>query len=331
MTVAIVILNYNGLEDTLNCLTSVYNLSYPDFKVIVVDNGSLIKSKRQILKKFPRTIVFENKKNLGFAGGCNIGIRYALKKKYPYILLLNNDAIVDRHLLDFFVRAAQEKPRAGIFGAKILNYKAKAQIDNVGSVFSWEIGKFVDCGKKNHKRRLQNPRKVDYVCGCCLFLKSEVVKKIGLLEKKFFLLWEETDFCYRAKKNNFEIWTVPRALVWHKVSASFSGGKIHSEYFWWRGRLLWVSRNLNSKEKFLFYGKFLSKDIFKLIKLYCLKKFVLFILNVFTNQKVENRKIFQVLRYQAAIQGILDYFLKNFGAGPRWIKNSRFKQTVFKS
>ncbi len=84
---------------------------------------------------------------------------------------------------------------------------------------------------------------MNYVCGCCLFLKSEVIKKNDLLEKKF----------------------------------------------------------------------------------------VLFILNVFTNQKVENRKIFQVLRYQAAIQGILDYFLKNFGAGPRWIKNSRFKQTVFKS
>ncbi len=76
-----------------------------------------------------------------------------------------------------------------------------------------------------------------------MFFSVELIKKIGFFDTRFFLLWEETDFCTRAKNENFEIWTVPNAKIWHKVSASFTGGKIHSQYFWWRNRLLWMEKS----------------------------------------------------------------------------------------
>ncbi len=329
MTVAIIILNYNGLKDTLECLESVHEIDYKDFEVIVIDNGSSIKPKEPILKRFPQTTVFENEKNLGFAEGCNIGMRYALKKKIPYILLLNNDTVVNKNLLKNLVKAALEKKAGGIFGAKILSYYEKDKIDNIGAYFSWQSGQFVCLGNGAHKDtdKFCQKQQADYVCGGGFFIKSEVIEKIGLLENKFFLMWEEVDLCYRAKKEGFEIWTVPEALVWHKISASFVGGKIHSDYFWWRGRLLWAKRNLTPKEKRLLYRRFFLKEIFKVYKLKTLKTIELYLLKYLTNKSIKPRKVLKVLRYKAASQGIIDYFLGHFGKGPRWIENS--KNTVF--
>ena len=329
MTVAIIILNYNGLNDTLECLESVYEIDYKDFEVIVVDNGSEIKPKAPILKRFPQTTIFENDQNLGFAEGCNIGMRYALKKKIPYILLLNNDTVVHKNLLKVLVKAAQENKAGGIFGTKILSYYEKDKIDNIGAYFSWKTGQFYYGGQNVHKNTAQfcQKRQADYVCGGGFFIKSEVIEKIGLLENKFFLMWEEVDFCYRAKKEGFEIWTEPEAVIWHKISASFVGGKIHSDYFWWRGRLLWAKRNLSSKEKRLLYRRFFLKEIFKVYKLKTLKTIELYLLKYLTRKAIEPRKVLKVLRYKAASQGIIDYFLGHFGQGSRWIKNS--KDTVF--
>ena len=261
MKVAIILLNYNGLNDTLECLESVYKIDYQDFEVIVIDNGSSIKPKEHILKNFPQTTVIENKKNLGFSEGCNIGMRYALKNKFPYVLLLNNDTTVDKNILKALTAATLERPAGGIFGTKILSYYEKDKIDNIGAAFSWKTGHFSYLGTGAHKNTAEfcRARQADYVCGGGFFIKSSVIEKIGLLEKDFFLLWEEVDFCYRAQKHGFEIWTVPEALIWHKISASFVGGKIHSDYFWWRGRLLWAKRNLTSKEKRSLYRRIFLK------------------------------------------------------------------------
>ena len=176
MTVAIILLNYNGLNDTLECLDSVYKIDYPDFKVVVIDNGSKIKPKAQILKKFPQTTVIENDENLGFAEGCNIGISYAMQKKYPYILLLNNDTVVDKNLLKNFVATALAQKTGGIFGAKILSYTQKNKIDNIGSFFSWKTGQFVQYGSGfgQDLPQFNQQKKVDYVCGGGFFIKSEV-------------------------------------------------------------------------------------------------------------------------------------------------------------
>lgn len=319
---AIVILNYNGLDDTLECLKSVYEMDFSDFEVIVIDNGSKIKAKPAILKQFPKTFVIENDQNLGFAEGCNVGIKYALAKQIPYILLLNNDTVVDKDLLKELFSSAESNKSGGIFGAKILNYYEKDKIDNIGALFSYKDADFNYLGTGQHKDVLEfnQKRQVDYVCGGGFFIRSSMIEKIGLLEKNFFLLWEEVDFCYRAKRAGFGIWTEPKAIVWHKISASFTGGKIHSDYFWWRGRLLWISRNLSSLEKRQIYRRKIIKEIFKLVKLKALKTIELYLLKYLLRTPIKPRKVYKVLRYKAALEGIKDYFFKRFYEGPKWIK-----------
>ncbi len=329
MSVAIIILNYNGLNDTLDCLESVYALDYPKFEAIVIDNGSKIKPRLPILKKFPQTTVLENTNNLGFAEGCNTGIKYALKNNHRYILLLNNDTVINKNLLKEFVKAAHAKKNGGIFGAKILSYYQKDTIDNFGSFFCSKTGQFLQNGSgcKADLKKFNQKKQADYVCGGSFFIKAEIFQKIGFLEKTFFLMWEEVDFCYRAKKAGYQIWIVPKALIWHKISASFTGGKIHTKYFWWRGRLLWAKRNLTAREYLLFWRKFFFKEIFKLYKLKTLKTIELYLLKYFTNRSIAEKKILKVLLYKAALQGVFDYFLARFGDGPSWIKNSQ--KTVF--
>ena len=180
---------------------------------------------------------------MGFAEGNNVGIRFALEKGADFILLLNNDTIVDPQLLAAFINTSKNNPKAGIFGAKIYLYDHPHQFDHFGEIgiakrnfdlignrifdddISWEL-----------------EREIDYACGAALFIKREVFEKIGLLEPKFFLIWEESDFCFRARRRGFTTLIAPQAKIWHKVSASFCG-KPHSTYFWWRNRLLWIERN----------------------------------------------------------------------------------------
>lgn len=317
--ITIVILNYNGLSDTLSCLESVFNIDYPNFEVIVVDNKSKI-CPLEIKKRFPKTILILNQENAGFAEGCNVGIRRALENKADFVLLLNNDTVVERGILKGFLEASLKKPKGGIFGGKILRYSSFATIDHLGGMWSAKKAEFFSLGANDDSNKWKEMQVVDYVCGCLFFIKKEVIEKIGFLEKKFFLLWEETDYCYRAKKAGFEVWTVPEAVIKHKISASFSGGKIHSDYFFWRNRLLWIERNQSTKEK-LSLLKVIIPQTFNLCKITAIKSLELFFIKYFKPQKISEKKVLNLLRKKASLRGVLDYFLRKFGPGPSWITN----------
>jgi GT2 family glycosyltransferase len=319
--IGIVILNYNNQSDTMDCLSSLFEVDYSNFLVIVVDNGSTSSPLPLIKQNFPAVLTIQNEENFGFAGGSNIGIQEALKKRCDYILLLNNDTKVDKKMLNAFIKAANEKPLGGIFGGKILRFSEPDIIDHFGGFWDKSKGDFssIGAGSPLSSNQYNNMSKVDYVCGCLMLIKKEVIEKIGLLEPDFFLLWEESDFCFRAKKAGYEIWTVPEALIWHKVSASFTGGKIHTDYYWWRNRLLWIRRNLPINEKRKIYLKVILPDLLKLYKITFLKLAQLSLLKLLAPKKINENKIFKILRYKSGCQGILDFFLKRFGKSPDWI------------
>ncbi len=323
LKVTIVILNYNGLEDSLKCLESVFKIDYPNFEVVVVDNASKI-SPAEIKTKFPKTILILNNENLGFAQGCNVGIKRALESKAAYILLLNNDTEVDPNILNAFIAGALKKPKGGIFGGTILRYSSPTVIDHVGGMWDPKKAEFFSLGAGNpiENKKFQEMQKVDYVCGCLFFIKREVIEKIGFLENKYFLLWEESDYCYRAKKMGFEIWTAPLAFVKHKISASFSGGKIHSDYFFWRNRFLWIERNLSFKEKAALLKILLPKTV-GLLKITLIKSLELFLLKNFYSKKLNEKKVLNLLRKKAALRGVADYLLRKFGPAPFWITSPR--------
>jgi GT2 family glycosyltransferase len=313
MKVAVVIVNYNGKHITLECLKSFEKVSYPFFELIVVDNGSRDDSAAAIRSHFPHVTLFETGENLGFSGGNNIGILYALKTAADYILLLNNDTIVDPHCLQAFVTSFQKHPNAGILGAKIYRFDFPDQFDHFGGMWNRSKAQFDLIGHRivDDHCSWEEEKEVDYVCGCALMAKREVFERIGLLEPRFFLYWEESDFCFRAKKIGFKVFTCPQAKVWHKISASIQS-KTYATYFWWRNRLFWVERNCSLREKMKISLFVFLPEIFKLYKLKMLRKLQL--LFFATHERRE-----RYLYYRAACQGVQDYLLRRFGKGPDWL------------
>lgn len=319
----ILLLNWNRKADTLECLSSLEKLNDSNHEIVIIDNASTDDSVSVFKKKYPKTTLLQNDANLGFAEGNNIGIRYAMKKGADFVLLLNNDTVVDPNLLTFFVEAAREKADAGILGAKILRYDQKDTLDHFGGMWNPYTCQF----EENAKNETDGPeyekiQKVDYVCGCAFFISRKVIQKIGLLETSFFLLWEETDFCTRARKEGFQVYVAGRAKVWHKISTSFVGGKPHTHYYWWRNRLYWIDRNLSSKEKKDAY-QILRKEIIRVFKHSLLKGLQFHLLRPIQNKAWKEKRKVKYLRYKAGCQGIWDYYRKKMGEGPKWLTKTQ--------
>jgi len=323
--IKIIVLNWNGKKDTLECLSSLEALSSKPEEIIVVDNGSQDGSQEAIRQQFPSVTLIETGQNLGFAEGNNVGIRYALSKKCDYIFLLNNDTVVDPDILKSFTLAMKEYPQVGILGANIYLFEERNKFDHLGGKWNQKKGSFDLIGLRqlDDGKQWQAAQELDYACGCALFIRREVFEAIGLLESRFFLIWEESDFCFRARRVGFLTMSCPQAKLWHKVSASFVGGKPHSTYFWWRNRLFWIERNCSLTEKISLYLRVLLPDIAHLYKLRILKTAQLYLLRLLKPKQSHKKRHERILKYRAALEGIKDYSLRRFGNGPNWIYTTK--------
>lgn len=316
----IIILNWNGKKDSLECLSSIQKIVHQNFETIVVDNGSTDDSVQEIKKQFPWAILIETGKNLGYAEGNNVGLRYAMAHGADLLLILNNDTIVDPNILSDFAAGFVKEPKAGILGAKILLYSERNKFDHLGGNWNKKKSSFelIAHGEIDDGASWETMQDLDYVCGAGFMIRKEVILSIGMLEPRFFLYWEDADFCFRTRRAGFRVMTCPAAKLWHKVSSSFVGGKTHISYFYWRNRLLWIERNLSKKEKlFLFFP-----TVFHLLNIYKLKtiKIVQLYFSMFFSSKEEiKKKAERIQRYRAILAGTKDYLLRKFGDGPSWI------------
>lgn len=317
MKLSVVILNWNGKKDTLLCLQSLQEIKSPSFDIIVVDNGSTDDSVAEIGKKFPPITLLKTGKNLGYAGGNNIGIEYALKQGSDLVLLLNNDTIVDRYFISNLLKSCQNQPNITIFGAYPLRMTDPEKIDHLGGRWNTATATF-DLIGLGAPKGFKTDQPLDYVCGCSILIRKEVFEKIGLLEPTFFLFWEEADFCVRAKKAGFEIGICSDAQLLHKVSASFVGGTPHKTYFWWRGRCLWIERNCSKEEKQRLYQTILLPELRHLLKLRFLKTIQFFFSKLIGRKNLSQKKD-KLLQYRAALEGYRDFQKSSFGSGPSWL------------
>jgi len=225
--VSIVILNWNGILDTLECLESLQKITYLDYDVIVVDNGSEGDDVSILRDKFPTQVtVVENDHNYGFAEGSNIGMRCALNASRPaYLLLLNNDTVAEPGFLDKLVSVAESDPDIGILGPRILYHDFEGRNDVVwftgGEIRWWhpKIWRFLKLADGDMKEN-RTPIRVDWVSGAAMMIRASVIDRISFLDSRYFFGHEDIDYCLRAQRHHFKIVYVPTSVVWHKVGRS---------------------------------------------------------------------------------------------------------------
>jgi GT2 family glycosyltransferase len=213
--VAIILLNWNGWRDTLACLASLEKLDYSNYRVLVIDNASTDDSVTHIQTAYPDIPLIINDRNLGFGGGCNVGIVKAMEEGADYIWLLNNDTEVAPSALTAMVNVAGTDARIGAVGS-VLYY-----MDAPGKVQAWGGGhvNFWLGLARNYDTHVPENR-LHYLTGASLLLRREAQEQVGLFDEKFFMYWEDTDLGFRLRKKGWRLAVAEGSCIWHKESAS---------------------------------------------------------------------------------------------------------------
>ena len=215
--VSIVILNWNSYQVTLDCLLSLRKMDYHNFEVVLVDNGSVDESPEKLQENVPEIRLIRNATNLGFAGGCNVGMRDVLRRRTDYLLLLNNDTIVAPDFLSQLVRVAESDEKIGAASPKILFFDHPGRLNYAGGEHRlWRLFPKVFGLRQLDDGRYDKLREVSFLTGCAFLIKAEVVRKIGVLEEIYFHFYEDIEWSLRVLKAGFKTFYVPAAKIWHK-------------------------------------------------------------------------------------------------------------------
>jgi GT2 family glycosyltransferase len=234
--VIVILVNWNRWHDTLNCIQSLVASSYPNYKIIVVDNGSSDDSLRQLRRQGTDFILLEAGDNKGFTGGNNLGIRHALNLNADYVLLLNNDTLVALDALEKIVQVAEADKRIGIVTPKILFHPQRQLIWAAGTDFNrYLITGYLTGYKLEDAGRYDQARDLVWVTGCAMLIRRKVFTDVGMLCDEYFAVYEDLDYCLRTAQQNYRICYEPSAVIWHKESAS-SGGFDAPQYVYYQTR-----------------------------------------------------------------------------------------------
>ncbi len=240
--ISVVTVNYNGLGDTERLLVSLGRHLEQPYEIIVVDNGSEPEQASVLRARFPEAAVLRSDRNLGFAGGNNLGISHA---EGDYILLLNNDAYVEDGTLRRLADRLDSSPAAGVVSPKIrfgfgdrhiqfAGYTPMSRITLRNGLIGFDTP---DDG------RYDTARRTPYAHGAAMMLKREVVEKAGPMPEDYFLYYEELDWCERIREAGYEIWYEPACTVFHNESRSTGRNSPLKIKYLTRNRLLYARRN----------------------------------------------------------------------------------------
>jgi GT2 family glycosyltransferase len=249
----LIILNWNGKEVLKECLESIEKIDYPNYEVIVVDNGSMDGSQKMMKENFPYVHLIENEKNEGVAEGQNIGIRYALEKGTDYVFITNNDVTLDKNILKELLKGAESDDEVGIVGPIVYWADDPNRIQSGGGMINWKKGKGYHLKADEIDKGQHSVKDVDYVGS--VFVSSDTLRKIGFYNSKYFAYWEDAELCTRVKKAGYKVVCVSDAKIWHK--GSYTTGKISGfyEYHMARNRFWFMKQHATRRQylSFLLY------------------------------------------------------------------------------
>lgn len=290
----VIVLNWNGKKIIKKCLDSLFKISHAKITIIIVDNNSLDGSIEFIKKYYPNITIIRNNNNLGWAGGNNVGIDYALRHKAKSIMLLNNDVIVDRKSIEILYKKLCSKKEIGIVGPITYWYGKKKIIADAGGII--KKNRFFGINRaagENDIGQYGNDQVVDFISGSVMLVKTEVFKKIGFFDERFFLYYEDADFCIRAKKANYLSIFVPQAIVFHKFAGTVGLGSPLHNYYTTRNHYLFVEKEAPLTVKLHEWLR-TPKTFYE-----------------FLGSKDDRKRKYSIL-------GIRDYYLRRFGRRRYW-------------
>ncbi len=263
--IAVIILSYNNVDDTLACIQSIAASNAEGLiHIYAVDNGSrpeIVQQLQKEIQKFSTVTLILSEKNLGFAAGMNIGIRKALAGGADYVLILNNDTILNENTILELVKGFALKANVAITVPKILYYDDQSTLWYAGSKKALPYSKHRGLGQKD-KGQFDEVEEIDFATGCAMLIKAGVLKEIGLLDERYFFGMEDREFSIRCLREGYTILYIPTSVVYHKVGLT-RNRDVHfdriylgylSQLFYIRttmGKLKWISW-------FIFYGFYLT-------------------------------------------------------------------------
>jgi GT2 family glycosyltransferase len=213
-----IVLNYLRSDDTVRCVGSLRQSSYRNQSLVVVDNGSDAAARRELSAGIGATPLIQSESNLGFAGGNNLGIGYALDRDADYVWILNPDTVVEPDSLERLVQTMSRFPEAGIVGSRLLRGDDGTTVLFNGGTIDWSRGGkpvLPDMGKPEKDVRAKSVTPIDYATGASMLLRRQLIEEIGLLPERYFLYFEETDFNIRARRAGWKVLLEPRSRVLH--------------------------------------------------------------------------------------------------------------------
>lgn len=218
-----IILNWNNYTDTRKCIESLQKSDYPLARIVVIDNGSHDNSVERLMNDYSQDAnihIICNERNYGFARGVNVGIRYALKHAAEFVLLVNDDAIVDRTCVKQLMVIMETKNNIGIVGPRVLQHTNTSKICGYGYNYSrFKTGFTCPEHNKLVKDCPQHAREVAALAGCIMLVRKNVFEEIGFFDEQYFFYDEDVDFCLRAFRSGFKLLYVPSAKAWHKIES----------------------------------------------------------------------------------------------------------------
>lgn len=240
--VSVISINYNQARVTCDMVASLRRISYPNLEVIVVDNASPADNPDVIKEQFPEVQLIKSARNLGFAGGNNLGIAQA---KGKYLLFLNNDTEVEPDFLEPLVALFETNPKAGIASPKIKYFDGEHLIQYAGSrgINPW-TGRSITIGHLEADQGQHNSSALTALAdGAAMMVPRRVLEAVGLMPELYFLYYEELDWCERIKDSGFTCHYVAESTVYHKESVSVGKSSVLKTYYMNRNRLLFIRRN----------------------------------------------------------------------------------------